>query len=72
MDYTVNFLWDSEANVWIALSDDIIGLALESESLDKLMKRVELAVPELLELNSQAPAKNLEFKCNLRRQLAYV
>ena len=50
-DYKINFLWDSEASVWVASSDDIPGLVLESGSFDALMERVRFAVPELLELN---------------------
>lgn len=36
MKYTVNLLWDSEASVWVATSEDIRGLVLESGSLDVL------------------------------------
>jgi len=50
-DYKVNFLWDGEASVWVATSDDIPGLVLESGSFDALMERVRFAVPELVELN---------------------
>lgn len=46
---TINFTWDPEANVWIATSEDINGLVLESDSFDALMDKVKLAVPELLE-----------------------
>ena len=51
MTYNVNINWDSEAKVWYALSTDIPGFALESDSYDVLIDRVRLAVPELLELN---------------------
>ena len=51
MEYIVNLIWDNEANVWIATSNDIPGLILESESYDTLLERVKLAAPELLELN---------------------
>lgn len=34
MEYTANLQWDPEAAVWIATSDDIIGLALESGSVE--------------------------------------
>lgn len=37
MEYTVNLMWGSEAAVWVATSDDIIGLVLESGSLDVLI-----------------------------------
>ena len=33
MEYVVNFTWDNEADVWIATSDDIPGLVLESGML---------------------------------------
>ena len=56
MDYVVKFTWDNEAGVWIATSDDIPGLVLESGSFDALIERVRFAVPELLELNGTAPA----------------
>ena len=52
MDYIINFTWDSEANVWIATSNDIPGLVLESGSFDALLERTRYAVPELLELLS--------------------
>lgn len=51
MEYTVHFTWDEEAGVWIATSDDIPGLVLESGSFDALLERTRFAVPELLSLN---------------------
>ena len=54
MEFEVNFTWDNEADVWIAQSDDIPGLVLESVSLDTLIARVRLAAPELMELNKVA------------------
>lgn len=52
MDYTVNLTWDNEADVWIAQSDDIPGLVLESGSFDALLERVRYSIPELIELNN--------------------
>lgn len=51
MDYVVKMGWDDVAHVWIATSDDIPGLVMESGSYDALIDRVESAVPELLSLN---------------------
>ena len=51
MKYRINLVWDAEAAVWIATSDDIPGLTLESGSFDALIERLRFAVPELLELN---------------------
>lgn len=53
MDYIITLLWDTEASVWVATSEDIRGLVLESGSLDVLIKKIRLAVPELLKLNNQ-------------------
>lgn len=52
----IKLTWDSDAQVWIAESDDVPGLVLESGSFDALVERVRITVPELLELNGTAPA----------------
>ena len=52
----IKLTWDPEARVWIAESDDVPGLVLESGSFDALVERVRFTVPELLELNGTAPA----------------
>ena len=50
-EYLVQFLWDEEASVWVATSEDIPGLILESGSFDALVERVRFAAPEILSLN---------------------
>ena len=49
--YTIVLSWDDEASVWIAESEDLPGLILESGSFDALVERVKIAVPDLLELD---------------------
>ena len=56
MELLIKLTWDPEARVWIAESDDVPGLVLESGSFDALIERVRFTVPELLELNGTAPA----------------
>jgi hypothetical protein len=51
MELLIKLTWDPDACVWIAESDDVPGLVLESGSFDALIERVRYAVPELLELN---------------------
>ena len=51
MEYVVNLIWDDEAGVWVATSDDIPGLVMVSGSFDALLERVRFAAPELLKLN---------------------
>lgn len=72
MNYTVFFIWDDEADAWVATSPDIIGLVLESDSLDTLMKRAKEAVTELLELNSQKPANVISYVCNRTQTMVYA
>ena len=63
MDYVITFTWDNEASVWIATSNDIPGLVLESGSFDALLERTRFAVPELLALNdSEIQPFSLTFK----------
>ncbi len=51
MHCKVKLLWDNEAAVWVATSDDIRGLALESGSCDALIEKVKHIIPELLDMN---------------------
>ena len=53
MSYIINLLWDTEASVWVATSEDIKGLVLESGSLDVLIQKIRVAMPDLLKLNCQ-------------------
>jgi len=61
IEYTIILTWDDEASVWVAENDDI-PIALESDSLDTLIERVRIAVPELLELNQNKKNASLNFK----------
>jgi hypothetical protein len=61
-EYTVSLGWDDEAQKWYAINDEI-PITLEDASLDQLIRRVKLAVPEMLELNGMAASGiRLSFK----------
>ncbi len=53
IDITIRYMWDSDADVWVARSDEP-ALVLESGNLDILMGRVWHAVREVLELSGCA------------------
>ena len=55
MDCRIKILWDDDAKVWIATSDDIKGLVLESGSFDALIVRVKYAVEDLLSFEDNKP-----------------
>ena len=67
--YTVQIDWDDDASVWIATSEDIPGLVLESGSSDALVEKVRAAVPELLNLNGQ-PSTSMTIRIVSSRELA--
>lgn len=46
----VKIIWDEEAEVYVAIGDKI-GLVLESESYDRLLERVKIAAPEMMEFS---------------------
>ncbi|MCL2808602.1 MAG: DUF1902 domain-containing protein [Treponema sp.] len=50
-EFTIELSFDDEAQKWYAQNDDI-PILLEDFSLDLLIKRVKLAVPEMLEINN--------------------
>lgn len=71
MNYTVHLVWDSEAAVWVATSDDIPGLVLESGSFDALLERVRFAAPELIALNHSSAPATLTFLSQRSERVAY-
>lgn len=53
--YIVRAFWDINAKVWVASSENFIGIATEAESLDKLISKLNVMVPEILEANGYIP-----------------
>ena len=49
--FKINAQWDDEASVWVATSDEINGLAIEASTIDALIERLKIVIPELIELN---------------------
>jgi predicted RNase H-like HicB family nuclease len=49
-------VWDDEARVWVASSDDVPGLITEAETTEILLEKLGVLVPELLELSGSPPA----------------
>jgi predicted RNase H-like HicB family nuclease len=46
--YHVKAIWDNEAEVWVAESEDIPGLITEAETQAELEYKLRIMVPELL------------------------
>lgn len=61
MNYNVKLTWDNEASVWVATSDDVPGLVLESNSYDALIEKVKVAIPELLDISDDSKSRTINF-----------
>jgi predicted RNase H-like HicB family nuclease len=48
--------WGAEVKVWVAYSEDVPGLATGAETLEGLVEKLRVVVPELLEENGLLPA----------------
>ena len=49
--YHVRAEWDEEAAVWVASSEDVPGLATGADTLEALIDKLQIVIPELLEEN---------------------
>lgn len=59
--------WDAEAGVWVATSDDVPGLVTEAPTLEALSAKLEVMVPELLQLNDQSMDAEIPFELLARK-----
>ena len=73
MDCIIICTFDDESQRWTAVSDDRYGLVLESNSLEALMERVKIAMPDMLEFTCNYTGHiNLHFKAERITQLEAV
>jgi predicted RNase H-like HicB family nuclease len=69
--YHVDADWDPEAEVWVATSDDVPGLATEAPTVEALAEKLRIMIPELLEANrllSVGQAEAIAFELTSHRQ----
>ena len=50
-DIKVEAFWDEEAKVWVASSDDVPGLITEAATMELLMEKIRILIPELFRAN---------------------
>ncbi|MCX5809873.1 MAG: DUF1902 domain-containing protein [Proteobacteria bacterium] len=51
-DIKVEAFWDEEAKVWVASSDDVPGLITEAVTMELLIQKIRILIPELLQANN--------------------
>ena len=54
-EYKIHTFFDDEAKVWVAESDDVPGLVTEAGSIDELIAKLRILIPELLQENGRHP-----------------
>jgi predicted RNase H-like HicB family nuclease len=59
--------WDAEAGVWVATSEDVPGLATEAATVDALMEKLKVMIPELLAENGNPAADEVAFTLRSER-----
>ena len=70
MDCVIRLIWDENENFWYSKSlDDRFGLTLESGSLDVLIERVRMAIPEMLKVIECNDEVDLSFEIERRCKL---
>jgi Domain of unknown function (DUF1902) len=45
--YQVSAFWDADAAVWVATSEDVLGLATEADTIEALSQKLRM-IPDLL------------------------
>jgi predicted RNase H-like HicB family nuclease len=64
----VTAIWDAGSKVWIAESDGVPGLATGADTLEELIEKLKVAIPELLAENGVPfEADKLLFKIEAER-----
>jgi predicted RNase H-like HicB family nuclease len=51
LELKIHATWDDEANVWYVQDSDVPGLATEAATLEALLQKLKVMIPELIELN---------------------
>jgi hypothetical protein len=58
----VNALWDEEAGVFVAQSEDVRGLVVEAESMSELISELKDLIPEMMQENGQEMHGDVDFE----------
>ena len=67
--YHIKAEWDAAAEVWVASSEDVPGLATGADTFESLIEKLKVVIPELLEENGllAAGATDIPFEITAER-----
>ena len=67
-DYPVTAFWDAEAAAWVATSEDVPGLATEAATVEALIDKLRIMIPELLECSGPEAHTPIPFHLHTERR----
>ena len=67
-DYPVTAFWDAEAAVWVATSEDVPRLKTEAATVEALLDKLRIMIPELLECSGHAAHTPIPFHLHTKRR----
>ena len=65
MEYVIDVSWDEESQRWMGINDRI-PVAFDAETLEELIRNIQLAASEVISLNHLPPAKSFLFMAEKR------
>jgi predicted RNase H-like HicB family nuclease len=65
--YYVHAEWDADAQVWVASSEAVPGLATEANTTEELLAKLRVMIPELLVANQVPHTMPVAFELVTRR-----
>ncbi len=57
--YKIEATWDADSKVWVAEGINFVGLCTEAPTMEKLIKKLDVMVPELLRENEGLRSRKL-------------
>ncbi|MSQ20877.1 MAG: DUF1902 domain-containing protein [Betaproteobacteria bacterium] len=67
--FDVVAIWDPEAEVWVATSDDVPGLITEAASMEVFIEKLKVMIPELLAANGYNDGDEVPFTLRSERSV---
>ncbi|WP_022846336.1 DUF1902 domain-containing protein [Desulfurobacterium sp. TC5-1] len=68
----VKAVWDKDAQVWVAIGENVPGLVTEADTLEQLIEKLKVMIPELLEANRLLPNNKEEIHFRLLSECTEV
>lgn len=65
-------VWDEDAHVWVADSEDVPGLIAEAEAIPALLAKLKVLIPDLLAENGQPQPAGTEIPFELAASIRAV